>query len=71
MPYFKLGNLKNYIWNKQNLNVFKKCVKRVLESIICAAKTYNFIHRDLHCENIMLKARKTGELKTYIIDFKL
>ena len=71
MPYYPLGNLTDYTWNKDNFNEFKRCLKEVVKNLLCAAKNYNFIHNDLHSDNIMLsRSFKNGRLKTHIIDFE-
>ena len=63
MKYYILGSIDNYDWNENNFDVLKNVIKQVIFAIIYAYKTTGFIHGDLHCGNILLKYKKTNELK--------
>ena len=67
MPYYKLGNIRQYPWNKDTFDIFKKLIKNVVKILIYTNKEIGFLHNDLHLDNIMI----TNNCKVRIIDFEL
>lgn len=66
MPYFELGSLAKYTWNKANKEQFCSCLKNALLSIITLFRKFNMIHGDFHPGNVLLKRTKQTEI-TYNI----
>jgi hypothetical protein len=70
MPYYKLGQIDKYNWNKDNFDILKNILKHIICSLLYAYEKYGFIHNDAHLGNILLKESKK-ETITYNYDIKL
>ena len=62
MPYFPLGSLAKYNWNKHNIHIFHTCIKHAVLSIISIFCKSHIIHGDFHPGNVLLKTTKQTEL---------
>jgi len=70
MPYYPLGSILKYEWNKDNFKTFQKIMKKVVSTLLFVNNEIGFIHGDFHLDNILLKQRK-GNVGIHIIDFEL
>lgn len=69
MPYFSLGDMNKYIWNRENFGLLKNVLAQVCFAILYASQTCSFVHNDLHMYNILL--RKTTKTKLVYGDIHL
>ena len=58
MPYYPLSNINKYKWTRQTFPVLKNVLKQVVTAMLYAYAQHNFIHGDLHLENILLRKTK-------------
>ena len=74
MPYFPLGSITKYRWNSDNIHVLKSCISQACLSYISAYEKHNFVHRDFHPANILIKSTKQNsvqyELKNYTVSLE-
>jgi hypothetical protein len=69
MPYYILGDMHKYVWNRENFGLLKNILTQVSFAILYASQTCNFVHNDLHMYNILL--RKTKKTKLLYGDIEL
>jgi hypothetical protein len=62
MPYFPLGSIAKYPWNKSNMLNFHSCLKQAFLSIVILFLKKNIIHGDFHPGNVLLKTTKQSEV---------
>jgi hypothetical protein len=62
MPNITLGQIGNYKWNRDNFNILKNIIKHIISSLFFAYKEIDFIHKDLHLGNIVMKKTKRKEI---------
>ena len=62
MKEYKLGDIKNFTWNKDNFLMLLSLIKCVIVSFYLAFQKYGFIHNDAHFGNILIKETKKDEL---------
>lgn len=62
MPYYSLGSLQNYLWNRSNFLLLKNVLHQLVFGILYAFETCSFVHGDLHVGNVLLRATKKKEL---------
>jgi len=62
MPYFPLGSLASFSWNKDKLPILHSCIKHTVLSVITAFQNVKFIHNDFHAGNVLLKTTKQTSL---------
>lgn len=62
MPFYTLGEIDKYKWNKDNFEIFKNVLKHTLLSLSYAHKEIGFIHCDLHLGNILLQKTSRKEI---------
>jgi thiamine kinase-like enzyme len=55
MPYYSLGSLENYKWDKNNFYILKSLLKQLFLSFITAYEKYGFLHNDTHPGNFLIK----------------
>ncbi len=70
MEIFELGSIKDFSWNADNFYILKDLLKKTLEILFKVSKETGFIHRDLHCGNIMIKKNAYGNYYPVIIDLE-
>jgi predicted unusual protein kinase regulating ubiquinone biosynthesis (AarF/ABC1/UbiB family) len=58
MPYYSLGNLETYRWNRQNFEGLKNVLKQVIFALLYAHETFGFVHGDMHVGNVILRLSK-------------
>lgn len=63
MPYFSLGSLESYKWTRSNFHVLKNVVKQTVFALLYAYQKFNFIHRDMHTGNVLLRASKKKDIQ--------
>lgn len=63
MKYYNFGCIEKYIWNINNVDIFKNVIKQVIFAIIYAYEIKGFIHGDLHCGNILLKSKRKIQIQ--------
>jgi hypothetical protein len=68
MPYFPLGSLASFSWNKDKLPILHSCIKHTALSFITAFQNEKFIHNDLHAGNVLLKTTKQTSVSYEIKD---
>lgn len=81
MPYYSLGSVGNQVWSSKDLNIYKSILKQICFASVYAFFEMNFVHKDLHLDNILLRKTKketifygSVEVKTFgmyaiIMDF--
>lgn len=62
MPYFPLGSIAKYSWDKTNIVQLRSCLKHALLSIIVLFHKMNMIHGDFHPGNVLLKPTKQSDI---------
>ena len=62
MPYFPLGSIANYAWDKTNIDQLRSCLKQAMLSILVLFHTMNMIHGNLHPGNVLLKSTKDSDV---------
>jgi hypothetical protein len=62
MNYYKIGSIGEYEWTEYNFHILKNVLMQTSFAIIYAYDKYNFIHGDLHVNNILLKPKAECEL---------
>lgn len=58
MPYYPLGNLGEYRWDRRNFHVLKNVYKQVVTALLYAYEQCGFVHGDMHSGNVILRASK-------------
>lgn len=58
MPYYPIGRIDKYEWNRNNFDVLKSVLKHIVCSLLYAFEKEGFVHRDTHLGNILLKKTK-------------
>ena len=58
MPYFPLGSMMEYRWDRGNFELMKSTVKQVCFAMLQAFEKHGMVHRDLHTGNVMLRRTK-------------
>ena len=71
MPYYSLGDMNKYVWNRENFGLLKNILTQVSFAILYASKTCRFVHNDLHMYNILLRKTKKTKLVYGDIDLPL
>jgi hypothetical protein len=64
MPYYKYGNIKEFLKDKKDLNLLKSLIKQVFLSYYTAFIEKSFIHNNSHLENILI-TNTTKEFEEY------
>ena len=54
MPFYYLGNIEKYTWDRNNFDILKNVIQHVCCSMIYAFTMIQFVHRDIHLANILL-----------------
>lgn len=67
MPYYTIGRIDSWKWDRSNFELMKNVMKHVFLSLIYAKAALGFIHLDLHLGNILLK--KSTKAKISYGDF--
>jgi hypothetical protein len=67
MPYYKLGELYEYKWKKENFKLLQNLLKHIILSLFYAHKSVGFIHKDLHLGNVLI--HKTTRKEIYYGEF--
>ena len=62
MPYFPLGSIAKYSWDKTNLVQLRSCLKHAFLSILVLFYKMNMIHGDFHPGNVLLKPTKQSDI---------
>lgn len=62
MPYYQLGSIKVFEWNKENKHVLHSCMKQACLSVLCAFSMKKLIHGDFHAGNVLLNATTTKKI---------
>lgn len=55
MPYFSLGNLDEYRWDRSNFAILKNVLHQVAFTLLYAYETTDFVHRNMHIGNVLLQ----------------
>lgn len=63
MPYYPLGNLQQYPWNRSNFSILKNILLQIGFALLTAYERFQFIHNDLHVGNILLRKSKKTQLQ--------
>jgi hypothetical protein len=58
MPYYRFGSLEQYRWNRDNFDVLKSILVQSAWALLYAYEKMNFIHEDMHLENVLIQATK-------------
>ncbi len=61
MPYYPLGSINSYTWNRQNFPTLKNVIKQVVFALLLAYETFGFVHADFHVGNVLIRATKKTE----------
>ena len=69
MPLYSLGEIEKYKWNRENFDILKNVIKHVCCTLLYAFTVTNFVHRDAHLANVLL--RKTTRETIQYGDFSL
>lgn len=62
MPYFPLGSIAKYSWDKTNIVQLRSCLKHALLSVVVLFHKMNIIHGDFHPGNVLLKSTKQSDI---------
>ena len=62
MPWYRLGEIQKYAWNRNNFPVLQNVIKHVCCSMLLAYQTIGFVHRDFHLGNILLRHSTKKEI---------
>jgi hypothetical protein len=54
MPFYKLGDIKNFIWSRDNFNILQSLLKQIIASLHMAFQQFGFIHNDTHPGNFLI-----------------
>lgn len=71
MPFYPLGDMNSYRWTKATFSLLKNVLKQAATSLLYAYVQHNFIQRDMHLDNILLRKTKKSELVYGDITIKL
>lgn len=55
MPFLESGQIDTPKWNRENFPLLQNLMKHITLSLLFAATSIGFIHKDLHRGNVMLK----------------
>ena len=55
MPYYQLGSVEKYNWDKSNFHILKSVIKQLFLSQIIAFQKNGFVHNDSHPGNFLLR----------------
>lgn len=58
MPYYSVGDMNTYTWNRVNFELLKNILRQVCYAVLYAFEQKGFIHNDLHLANILLRRTK-------------
>lgn len=70
MPYYNLGSVASYRWDIRNIAVLKSVLKQVAIAVLVAYQMHGFVHKDLHLDNILLRATKKAVI-SYTREIKI
>jgi hypothetical protein len=62
MPYFPLGNIQSYPWERHDIRILHTSLKHAVLSMINAFHTLTILHGDFHAGNVLLKQTKQKTL---------
>ena len=62
MPWYRLGEIHKYAWNRHNFPVLQNVIKHVCCSMLLAYQSIGFVHRDFHLGNILLRHSTKKEI---------
>jgi hypothetical protein len=62
MPFYKLGNFKDFFSNIQNDKILKSCTAQILASYLFAYNKLGFLHNDCHLGNILIDEEIENEI---------
>lgn len=71
MPYYSLGDMNKYTWNRGCLGLLKNVLTQVSFAVLYASQTCGFVHNDLHMYNILLRKTKKTKLEYGDIDLSI
>lgn len=71
MNYYDLGSFEKYDWNKDNILLFKSCLKQIIISLYIAFIKYHFLHIDNHLDNVLLKETDKKFIKYDFEEFSI
>jgi hypothetical protein len=54
MPFYKLGNFKDFFSNMQDNSILKSCTAQIMASYLFAYSKLGFLHNDCHLGNILI-----------------
>lgn len=55
MPFMAIGSIADYLWNANNIDMFRSLVKQTILTIISTYVDTGFVHGDLHAKNVLIK----------------
>lgn len=58
MPYYHIGSVDNYTWNEGNFVLLKAILKQIVFAALYAYEQFQFVHRDFHLGNVLLRETK-------------
>lgn len=58
MPYYQLGSLEDYRWDRSNFQTLKAVLRQVAYALLYAYQRFNFVHGDMHVANILMRRTK-------------
>ena len=62
MPHLNEGRIDQWSWKRENFDVLKNVLKHICMSLLYAAHTLGYAHKDLHLGNILLKKTKKKQI---------
>ncbi len=63
MPFYSMGSLEKYRWNKNNFQVLQNVLQQICWSLLYAYEQFGFVHGDMHVGNVLLRSTKKQELQ--------
>ena len=71
MDYYDLGSFEKYDWNKDNILLFKSCLKQIIICLYISFIKYHFLHIDNHLDNVLLKKTDKKFIKYDFEEFSI
>lgn len=62
MPYYPLGNLEKYRWNRGNFYILKNVLHQTVFALLYAYEQFQMVHGDMHVGNVLLRASKKKQV---------